>query len=356
MQLAGGGLMGKSLLLFADGTWNDPSDRTNVFRLFEAFDAGPSNKVDPTHEVGPHQYRTGFNQIALYLEGVGADENIKDPAEAAFGIGVHKKVLDGFLVISELFEQGDLIHLFGFSRGAYIVRSLAGMITSVGLMRPEDTREWGARRMAEQLWKRYKLGQGPLDPQAPSLSSDKPVRLLAVWDTVGALGIPSSSVDTEQDHHNLDFASPQLSSRVEFGRQALAIDETRVDYSPCLWQQRSGIKQLWFAGVHSDIGGGYENKALGDLSLQWMLQEMDQLALGLEFIVPQLGLEPNALGEKHDEVINGQWKGRPIAPRIIPADAQFHQSVFDRFNDQTLNYRPTSLENHSKFHTFYQPS
>ena len=346
--------MSKSLLLFADGTWNDPSSETNIYRLFEAFDGGPANEVEATHEVGHHRYRTGFSQIALYLEGVGADEKLMDPTEAAFGIGVHKKVLDGFLLISELFEHGDLIHLFGFSRGSYTVRSLAGMISSVGLMRPDDTRKWGARKIAEQLWKRYKLGQGPMDPEAPSLSHDKPIRFLGVWDTVGALGIPSSSVDTEQDHQNLDFASPQLSSRVAFGRQALAIDETRVDYSPCLWQSRSGVKQLWFSGVHSDIGGGYADKALADLTVEWMLQEMKQLELGLEFTPSQLNLKPDPLGEQHDEVVNGKWKGRPIGPRVIPAEVQFHESVFQRFDSTGLNYRPRALENHPKFHQYYQ--
>ena len=119
--------------------------------------------------------------------------------------------------------------------------------------------------------------------------------------------------------HFLQFADRELSPRVEHGRQALAIDEHRADFTPTPWAEREGVKQVWFAGAHADVGGGYENHGLSDIALEWMMQEINDLDAGLQLAPDQLSeaLAPDSLEDRHDETRGPIWRTRPSKARKI---------------------------------------
>jgi len=161
------------------------------------------------------------------------------------------------------------------------------------------------------------------------------------------------------EKHLFDFADRNLSERVEQGRHALSIDEQRYDFTPTPWSPRAdgSIKQVWFPGVHADVGGGYPETGLSDVALQWMLDEV--AALGPELGVAAGRLEPpvrpDPLQNRHDEARKPLWKLRPREARHIEPDAELHPSVLRRIRDRT-DYRPESLSGHPQAAPFFTGS
>jgi hypothetical protein len=181
--------------------------------------------------------------------------------------------------------------------------------------------------------------------------------MIGVWDTVGELGVPLFNglrlVDRDELRF-LKFSNRELSPRVEHGRQALAIDEERADFPPTLWEKREGIKQVWFAGAHADVGGGYENHGLSDIALEWMMQEVNDLDAGLRLSPSQLSqaLAPDGLQDRHDETRGPVWRTRPSKERKIPDNAELHPSVLQRLAERA-DYRPKALEDVPACADFY---
>ena len=273
----------KRIVICCDGTWNEPhkTRQTNVRKLFEAV---LSSAAD------------GTRQVPWYDGGVGTEgsffEKLKD---GAFGYGLGKNVQDAYTEIVRQYQPGDHLYLFGFSRGAYTARSTLGMVRKCGVLRP------GLVGQVQEAWTFYKNSVHPTSDDAKAFRHNYAVlvqepdqeeddyipraRLIGVWDTVGSLGIPVGRFREKYQFHDV-----ALTSWVENGYQALAIDERRKDYAPALWEQNpkaeatQHVEQRWFAGVHSDVGGGAGaegDDAQSDRCLRWILDKAR--ACGLEF-------------------------------------------------------------------------
>lgn len=217
--------------------------------------------------------------------------------------------MDAYKFIIWNYEIGDEIYLFGFSRGAYTVRSLAGLIRTAGLVKNNNL------RLIKDAYIMYRNRddntQHPDGDQAEkfrALYSQPEVRIkfIGVWDTVGALGIPIKLLYNKTKYL---FHDTTLSSYVDFAYHALAIDEQRENFQPALWQQSENVKknnikqileQRWFTGVHSNIGGGYPDEGLSDLALQWLVDKAKAVGLSFEDGYLTAQLKPNAQGKAYN--------------------------------------------------------
>lgn len=245
----------KNIIFCADGTWDAPPQQTNVYRLYRALATTPT-------------------QIALYDDGVGADGNrLEHLLGGAMGLGLFGKIKDGYQQIAQLYEPGDGIFLFGFSRGAFTARSLAGMIAICGL--PSGSFD---ARLVDQAFQAYRtplLRQAILASLAAYKLDDAKLQMVGVWDTVGSLGIPALAGGVDPILYG--FLDTSLHPDVLCACQALAIDEKRREFPPTLWTTPASaqqvIQQVWFCGVHSDVGGGYGQPGLADIPLHWMMEQ-----------------------------------------------------------------------------------
>ncbi len=331
--------MTKQIIVCMDGTWNDPSEQTNVFRLFDLLQ-GETKDVAEQGPIRSHKLCQHDQQIAFYLEGVGAHGRQQNVLGGALGSGLHDRVIDAYLLVSQVYQPGDKIWVFGFSRGAWSARSLAGLIAKAGILAHADQDD--AAERAEHTWLAYKARQ--ISDDAWAGIDSQPIRLVGVWDTVGALGIPFANglqfVD-DLERKWLDFADLTLSPKVEHGRHALAIDETRFDFIPTRWEARANVSQVWFAGVHADVGGGYRQRGLADLSLHWMLQQISEIG-GLQLQGQHQDIQGQPEANRHEQADDLVWKLRPRQPRQIAEHDELHDSVFVRLRKR-LDYRPQAL-------------
>jgi uncharacterized protein (DUF2235 family) len=301
--------MSKRLVLCCDGTWNTPDQEsggrlcpTNVTKLALGV-AGTAND--------------GKEQRVFYHRGVGTSrwERLRG---GAFGFGLSRNVKDTYRFIVENFEPGDELFFFGFSRGAFTARSTAGFVRNAGILRPE---------CADRLDEAYALYrdrlahprgiESQLFRRSYSHSPETPIHFIGVWDTVGALGIPLNGLRwLNAFNRRWQFHDTELSTTVGAAFQALAIDEKRRPFEPTLWQQRKDAKnqrleQVWFTGVHCDVGGGYQDGALADIALLWIADRAH--SCGLTFrpnAFPSeapvgasndvVVVEPDAMGKLHE--------------------------------------------------------
>ena len=205
------------------------------------------------------------------------------------GRGIHKNILDSYRYIVQNYSHNDKIYLFGFSRGAYTVRALCGLINNCGILKRADA------ALISRAWQIYKSpatkyhpeGTDSIQFRSKHCHASRSVHFVGVWDTVGALGIPFSFMGLFDNHD--EFYDTKMGANVAYARHALAIDEQREDFAPTVWTPRTGVdlKQVWFSGVHSDIGGSYPpDRTTGirssDVTLEWMLGEAESEGLVLE--------------------------------------------------------------------------
>ncbi len=338
--------MSKHIVICMDGTWNDPSERTNVYQIFRML-PGAEQRIGRDDTVREHLRKDNAQVQGFYLEGVGAKGRRQGPLGGGLGVGLHSRVIDAYLLASKVYAPGDKLWIFGFSRGAWSARSLAGLIGGMGLV--DRAPGLDAALEAERRWTEMKLGKShETGPGYWNSRDPQPIRLVGVWDTVGALGIPFFNGLRAFDSIEarvFDFADLDLSPRVEFGRQALAIDETRFDFTPTRWNPRQGVVETWFPGVHSDVGGGYPNTGLSDGALRWMVDEINGLNGGLQLSTASLGntFNPDPLQDRHDEARGLVWKLRPQKPRKIGAGARLDATVTQRLQGRS-DYRPVALK------------
>jgi hypothetical protein len=269
----------KRLIVCCDGTWNAPDGAhlTNIEKIARTVQTDP----------GP---AGGTYQLVYYAAGVGTNSYKADKIlGGAFGFGLLHNVIACYRFLAQNYEPGDEIFIFGFSRGAYTARSLGGMIARVGLLTKESLVD---ERLptAVLLYQRKDMPTGVLGEGVEEFKhdhcSDAKVNFLGVFDTVGALGVPGLKRAPK-------FHDVQLGADVVCARHALAIDELRLKFVPTFWEAREKapteddrVKQVWFEGAHSDVGGGYGDTGLSDTSLLWMATEAH--AKGLVFDVPLL--------------------------------------------------------------------
>lgn len=281
----------KRLVLCCDGTWNSPvrTSVSNIEKIARSVHTG----------IGPD----GIQQMVFSVEGVGARGYKVDAwLGGAFGYGLSRNVVAGYRDLALNYEPDDEIYVFGFSRGAYTARSVAGMIASVGLLTADALVDHEAGNLlatAEALYRDHSPGRRARVSafRAAYCYPQVPITFLGVFDTVGALGVPGLT------RRKTRFHDVRLSNEVQCARQALAIDERRLTFEPCLWDvpadddRSGGVKQVWFPGGHSDIGGGNDSSGLSDVALLWMMGEA--AACGLTFdpdrVLAQLG-DPQLVG------------------------------------------------------------
>lgn len=270
--------MSKRIVICADGTWNTPDQKdegvispTNVARL----------AMSVAHFAGD-----GWRQMLYYDSGVGTHwyDRIRGGIS---GVGISRNILKAYRFLMEQYEDGDDIFLFGFSRGAYTVRSLSGLLRNSGLLYTDNLHKLDDGYMLYRRRDKESLPQA-IESELFRRTYSREVRIhcIGVWDTVGALGIPSRNFDMVNKLLNVEFHDVELSSRIDNAFQALAIDERRSAFEPCLWRRQEGancqrLEQVWFAGVHASIGGGYRDTGLSDIALTWMMERAEEC--GLEF-------------------------------------------------------------------------
>jgi uncharacterized protein (DUF2235 family) len=265
----------RRLIVCADGTWNRPDQRAGGVEA-------PTNVVKLARAIAPVDSR-GVSQIVHYQPGVGTHSAEDKLFGGAFGTGLDGNIRDCYRFLIHNYIPGDEIYFFGFSRGAYTVRSLTGLLRNSGLL---------TLRSADQEEEAFALYRDRNDDAHPNATrstwfrvqhAHPPVAVtcVGVWDTVGALGLPVEFFES-LTHRRHAFHDVTLSSRIENAFHALAIDERRKPFAPTLWEQpaedlgRNWLEQAWFPGVHGNVGGGYADSALSDIALRWMVERVTE--------------------------------------------------------------------------------
>ena len=331
----------RNLVICCDGTWAD-RDRledtelnpTNVARIYNAADAGRNEKY--------------------YHPGVGTSGGFWARFRGGLvGDGLDKNIISAYVWLVKNYKENDNIFIFGYSRGAYTARCLAGMISRCGLLDVSAVKIdiWKAARMVYGIGyrKRHKHF-----PPCLALRTVK-VKFLGVWDTVGSLGIPDNFIILSflfNRHRKYVFTDRKLGKNIENARHALALDEQRASFTPTLWDDTINtkkknsdecaeaeppardprIKRRWFVGGHGDVGGGCRKKGLSDIALKWMMDEAR--ACGLNFRQNMYDqLKPDYQCYAHN-YLGGTEKLMRTQPRYCPyVDAhspEIHDSVKER--------------------------
>lgn len=328
----------KNIVICADGTWNRPEAEaddvaTNVLRLARA--------ISPFAAAGEPQH-------VFYDWGIGS---YYDRVRGGItGLGIHKNIMDGYRYIVQNYAPGSRIYLFGFSRGAYTVRSLCGLINNCGILKRADA------RLIQAAFEHYKRkgeahkpsGKASVTFRRDHSHASRAIHFVGVWDTVGALGVPFSVMGLFDSDD--EFYDTKLGDNVRIARHAMAIDERREDFEPTLWQPRQGLDlaQVWFAGSHGDVGGGYAPDDAGllasDVPLTWMLEEAGKAGLGIETHLPRsVRISDTAQLHKSRRLIYRAKRPfeRPLDLPGIPTGV--HVSVLSRRRRDPA-YRPANLE------------
>lgn len=322
------------------GTWLDSNSGMQNGKLIP-----PSNVTRMTRAVRP-QSKDGIQQIVYYQAGVGSTGSISNKViGGATGDGVADNVREAYVFIANNWEDGDEIFLIGFSRGAFTARSVGGLIGSLGLLTraglpsfPIIYKDWAHRNT-----RNYRSSQPDIpfrdkpsmrDPMYIQTLQRKGltrlgvrIRAVAVWDTVGSLGIPRVSwlgrfgKRTLEEQNEYAFFDTTLDNSVDNAFQALGLDERRAAFSPSLWElprsnDRTNLIQVWFPGAHSNVGGGYDDQEVANITLAWMiamlspLLDIDQNYILIEdrdnedyYASRRLPVRPWSFGKIYDSVI-----------------------------------------------------
>ncbi|MFN6567025.1 DUF2235 domain-containing protein [Dendronalium sp. ChiSLP03b] len=356
--------MSKCLIVCCDGTWQ------NLYSPFS------TNVVKIAQMIKP-KGADGTSQVIYYQAGLGSGYDDFDKiAGGAFGWGIDNNIQDAYRFLCLNYENNDQIYLFGFSRGAYTVRSLAGMIYCSGLLKRQHIRQ------IPQAYNLYRVHHiRPNDPDAIAFRNKYgehvPIKLLACWDTVGELGVPKQTpFISDWINHKYKFHDTQVNRLIENALHAVAIDERREIFNVTPMRISDGadtkLRQVWFPGNHSCIGGGQETSGLSDITLKWMVDETKNLDNSqLEFIDDIQTVVEKGIHANFQEAFNNQlqwFEGLTgiIERDIVNPDHDLKDyTVFDQdfFNNnihsstkmrwklkQFPPYRPKNL---IKFHQFF---
>lgn len=264
--------MANTHVVIVDGTLSrlDKDNETNAGLLFKL-----------VQEMLP---RTDL--IVHYHPGI-QGEGLMKWLNIAAGVGINLTICSGYSALSRRYEPGDKILLFGYSRGAYTVRSLAGMIGRIGLLKSEHLNERRVRR-AFQHYEKNRQSRTATSFSHAYCHENVEIEIVGVWDTVKALGLPYPIL-TRIAPMATEFHDHSLGQNIKNAFQALALDETRTAYKPILWkcekEWHGQVQQLWFPGAHSDVGGQIEGfpatRPLSNIPLVWMLKNAAMCGLPL---------------------------------------------------------------------------
>ncbi|WP_159726486.1 DUF2235 domain-containing protein [Methylosinus sp. Ce-a6] len=317
--------MPKKLVIFCDGTWNEPTKRgTNVVRMLQATDFAAAD---------------GSPQIAHYIAGVGTRRGDEKLIGGAFGFGISDNIKDAYAFIVSNYEVGDEIYLFGFSRGAYTARSIAGLIHNLGVLQ-----RWNLPlvSIAYDHYKDKAEGWRPKGEASSKFRAENchpyptKIRFLGVWDTVGALGAPYGEIlgRVIDRLFKTSFHDVTLSESVDSAYHALAADERRwpfrptpialTDYHRARNEKNIAEKgfplyaERWFPGVHSNVGGGYEDHGLSDYALRWMAERAEENGLNLlDFADVKFSSDRPFAPDPDEKIENSQSLGYRLATTLL---------------------------------------
>jgi uncharacterized protein (DUF2235 family) len=330
--------MAKNIILCSDGTGNaDIKGRgTNVFKLFEAVDLNE-------HRTNPLL----TTQLAFYDDGVGTQGSVLVKMMGnATGFGLSANVRQLYRELSRVYDHGDRIYLFGFSRGAFTVRTLADMIGKLGVLRGESFTTYTALREAvDAAYRAYRASyDSALTRQLVRLTGgadgdtrvrefkkaykhhdEVPIEFIGVWDTVDAVGMPFAIADFVNTLiYQFKFPDRLLGAHVRHACHALSLDDDRRAFDPVLWeltpQDAERIEQVWFAGVHSNVGGGYPKQGMSLVALDWMLAHAETHGLRLQPL-------DNEMFRGHasvDDMMYNPRAGLGLFYRWAPRDVRAH--------------------------------
>ncbi|KAI6014359.1 hypothetical protein EDC04DRAFT_2754534 [Pisolithus marmoratus] len=331
----------KTLLVFCDGSgedgnltnWNGwpnfaaPQNATNVLRLSRAV----------------RQYTSGTDcrqQLVLYMSGVGSEADFEGSLVGSMqlltGTAVASKIRDAYAFLAQNFNEGDEICLFGFSRGAYTVRKLAGLIDRIGLLTRENLGNLFT------IWRQLVRHQTPTVP--PDTRKTR-IKCVGVWDTVGAI---LNTVDA------LGIEDTSLPPTVDVALHALSLQDNRDKFLPTLWQTPPDglpanqiLKQVWFPGAHSDVGGGYTRQDLSDLALLWMVGEIKSfIEVDTDLIAKSMHPKADPWGAAQPH--NAYHLLNPKAKRVVRPMARLHgphwQIIRDGVFHESLKASPIQLD------------
>ncbi len=345
----------KRIITCSDGTWNKPGAtdkgkvvQTNVEKMFNCIcEFGKDPKTNEN-----------ISQPKAYDKGVGTGYSKWDQVSGGItGLGIDKHIKDMYTFICLNYEPGDHLYLFGFSRGAYTARSLGGFIRNCGVLKP------ACIHLVDKAYLLYRDRNEYSSPDSDMMASWRknycfeditPIMFIGVWDTVGSLGVPLPSYKNRNMHKYM-FHDCTLGSTVKHAYHALAIDERRALFLPTLWEKSDAVmqnsdheqvmEQRWFAGAHSNVGGGYADSGLSDIALSWLIQKATDT--GLCFYNPfKIEIKYNENGELRNSYTSRYWFWRPIWRSIVLNDNKTNQtvdeSVWKRYNTNE-KYRPKNL-------------
>jgi len=323
--------MSKRIAFCADGTWDTADKHTNVYKLYKALPVSA-------------------DQMPFYDDGVGADGNpISRLLGGAFGTGLWQKIKDGYTKIAHVYEAGDSLFLFGFSRGAFTSRSLAGMIAACGLPTKnfkDDLVDTAFKAYRDKDDRQALLGTLKDYGMVPA-----EITMVGVWDTVGSLGIPAAIGAVDPIAYG--FLNTGLSPVIQNAYHALAIDEKRAEFPPTLWSSQPApgqtLEQVWFCGVHSDVGGGEPDDlpgttALSDITLSWMMSKASALGLQIDPGIQAQYTLP--LDAKYSlDTLHTSWNVLCGFPRVRSIDEKstIANSVLLRYQHDNT-YRPPNVK------------
>jgi uncharacterized protein (DUF2235 family) len=356
--------MAKTWIVCIDGTWNQPGQKdrdpvtdqeatapSNVVRTWEAL-ANVSLATDFYYgsiaPIKPKILFTGVEGEVIYLAGIGTSGTVETHVlEGATGTGTSERIRDAYRFLAERYHPGDRIYGFGFSRGAFAIRSLAGLIDLAGL--PKQPRALKEEELLE-IYDAYMDGK-LVDRSRYGMTATL-VDFLGVWDTVGALAFGR----TLGNFHRIN---PGNVKRVA---HALALDEERERFEPSYWDApataTTRVDEVWFSGCHTNVGGGYVDPNLSNIALFWMLQSARDAGLPLDARgIPGFDLkDPRGIQrDSYSEFYHQMGIVGEIAlslnlkkqPRSVRDNQRIHQSVFDRIQQGETStgesYTPAAL-------------
>ncbi|WP_333712125.1 DUF2235 domain-containing protein [Yoonia sp.] len=368
----------KKIVILCDGTWNrvDSTTPTNVVRLGQL--------LRPTNATGVHQ-------IPIYVQGVGTAQGVGRVSSFAerwlggmFGLGLYRNLIDAYIKLTFMYEPGDEIFIFGFSRGAFTARSLTGFIRATGII-PRDSLHLLPRAIARYQDKTrgkkthpssdeshaFRLETSPFiatsekevswrETQGKAAPTLLRISYLGVWDSVGALGVPRYlSVAPLLNGKKYDFHDASLSSMVKAARHAVALDERRRSFEPTRWDNVRDLnaeqgddslpyQELYFVGDHGSVGGGGDIVDLSSIALGWIAEGAQQAGLALQ--------EKDLAAIRKAENFRGPIHNSLSAPGLVTklmrnfgmdrkgpdTVDELHPSVFARWKADKA-YRPGSL-------------
>jgi uncharacterized protein (DUF2235 family) len=346
--------MAKKLVVCCDGTWNTPRTETNIFRTYRFLRERLGTPTEITHKEGVRtcggRAADGSEVVLFYDAGVGTDWFSRLLGGGA-GVGLSDNVRDAYHFLGHNFVPDSEIYLFGFSRGAYTARSLCGFIKAAGLLDQPSAKDvwraymdryvtaahasagvvarpfgWDVDKIRGWLVEKAGDAVGRLGADVATLPThgDVKIKFIGVYDTVGALGVPIPAA-AHVNEPIVGFHNTTLGDTVENAVQALAVDEKRGPYVPAVWTQAANavalagqsVLQVWFPGVHSDIGGGYHDKGIGDITWDFMMRQAADRGLVIDPVrrTPEVKIETLPL---QHESFDRAWRDLSTKWNLIP--------------------------------------